>query len=255
MCRQIASHLTAILSFFVSVSHFPDGILSMKALQHVKDECGIFSQVARHSKAFIKATSIACSGKTPGKKLLETWLQQTQPPPTWSTLLDILKKIGLSKVARKIREFFESSQSTEVEGGDQPKDVEEKSSKELFQDVEQAVEDLGQKGNRQKVQAAMEKLEALKERVGEEKEDLEDKLEEAFTLIHELKMEQEQLESDYEELVYSDPEYPYIKQEFSESETEADVKPVVKQEHPIKRRVKQELMSARKPTSKASTGE
>ena len=228
----------------------------MRALQHVKDECGIFSQVARHSKAFIKATSIPCSGKTPGKKLLETWLQQTQPPPTWSTLLDILKKIGLSKVARKIREFFDPSRSTEVEGGDQPKDVEEKTSKELFQDVEQAVEDLGQKGNRQKVQAAMEKLEALKERVGEEKEDLEDKLQQAFELIHELKMEQEQLESDYEESEYSDSENPFIKQEFSEPETEADVKPVVKLEHPVKRRVKQkEVMSARKPTSKASTGE
>ena len=225
----------------------------MKALQHVKDESGvyIFSQIARHSKAFIKATSIPCSGKTPGKKLLETWLQQTQPPPTWSTLLDILKKIGLSKIARKIREFFESSRSTEVEGGDQPKDVEEKTSKELFQDVEQAVEDLGQKGNRQKAQAAMEKLEALKERVGEEKEELEDKLQQAFALI-----QQEQLESDYEELEYSHSEYPYIKQEFSEPETEADVKPEVKLEHPVKRRVKQkELMSARKPTSKASSGE
>ena len=230
----------------------------MKALQHVKEKSGvyIFSQIARHSKAFIKATSIPCSGKEPGKKLLETWLQQTQPPPTWSTLLDIMKKIGLSKIAQKIREFFESSRSTEVEGGDQPKDVEEKTSKELFQDVEQAVEDLGQKGNRQKAQAAMEKLEALKERVGEEKEELEDKLQEAFALIHELKMEQEQLESDYEESEYSDSENPFIKQEFSEPETEADVKPVVKLEHPVTRRVKQkEVMSARKPTSKASTGE
>ena len=249
-----------VLSTFAifSAPNFPDGLLSIKDLKRVEVESRIFifHHITRHSEQFIKATSIPCSGKTPGKKLLKTWLQQTQPPPTWSTLLDILKKIGLSKLAQKIRQFFDPSRSTEVEGGDQPKDVEVKTSKELFQDVEQAVEDLGQKGNGQKVQAAMEKLEALKERVGEEKEELEDKLQQAFTLIHELKIEQEQLESDYEESEYSDSENPFIKQEFSESETEADVKPEVKLEHPVKRRVKQkEVMSARKPTSKASTGE
>ena len=90
--------------------NFPDGFPSIQDFKYleVKGRIFIFRQIARHSEQFIKATSIPRSGKTPGKKLLETWLQQTQPPPTWSTLLDILKKIGMSKVAKKIEDFFHS---------------------------------------------------------------------------------------------------------------------------------------------------